>query len=221
MALFKKKELSEAEKERGVGLLNSIRIVVNVLYALLIFQAFLILPRPDDPLLEYNSLSQIYADNLMQLLVIVVGLILIIIYWIQFNLLLGNIKRSSPMHAVLALLQVIFLMIYLYFLRFDIEYDGMTLALQMESIFLALAGFVGAINWRYARSRGLTSDRITNTEELEIFYRVLSEPIAALFTLPFAVYGPDIWTLAFLSIIPIGLILKWARKKEIEKMHKA
>ena len=49
MGIFKKKELSEAEQERGDALLNSIKIVVNVLYALLIFQTFLILPRPDDP----------------------------------------------------------------------------------------------------------------------------------------------------------------------------
>ena len=33
MKLFKKEELTEANKERGVGLLSSIRIVVNVLYA--------------------------------------------------------------------------------------------------------------------------------------------------------------------------------------------
>ena len=96
----------------------------------------------------------------------------------------------------------------------------MTLALQMESIFLALAGFVGAINWRYARSKGLTSDKITDEEELIIFYKVLPEPLASLFTLPFAVFGPGIWTLAFLSIIPIGFILKWVRKKEIAKIQK-
>ena len=209
----KKKELSLAEIERGIGLLKSVTIVVNVLFALLIFQAFLILPRPGDPLLEYNTLGEIFSDNIMSLVVIVVGLILIIIYWVQFNLLLGNIKRSTPMHAVLALTQVILLMIYLYFLRFDMEYDGMTLALQMESVFLALAGFVGAYNWRYARKAGLTSDQITEKEELDLFYKVLPEPIASLITLPFAVFGPGIWTLAFLSIVPVSYILKYIRKQ--------
>ncbi len=214
--MMDKKAMSTAEKERGISLLNSIKIVVNVLFALLIFQAFLILPRPGDPLLEYNTLGEIFSEHLMQLLLIVVGLILIIIYWIQFNLLLGNLKRSTPMHAILALSQVFFLMIYLYFLRFDMEYDGMTLALQMESIFLALAGFVGAFNWRYARSIGLTSDQITKKEELDLFYKVLPEPIASLFTLPFAVMGPGIWTLAFLSIIPLNYILNFIRKKRGE-----
>ena len=207
---------SFAKKERGVSLLNSIKIVVNVLFALLIFQAFLILPRPGDPLLEYNNLGEIFSEHIMQLLVIVVGLILIIIYWIQFNLLIGNIKRSNPLHATLALTQVILLMIYLYFLRFDMEYDGMTLALQMESVFLALAGFIGAINWLYARTAGLTSNQITKKEELDLFYKVLPEPLASLFTLPFAVMGPGVWTLAFLSIVPIGYILKFIRRKRGE-----
>jgi hypothetical protein len=213
MKIKKVKDLTQAEIQRGEGLLKSLQIVANVLFALLVFQAFLILPRPGDPELEYNTLSQIFNDHLMSLLVIVVGLILIIVYWIQFNMLLGNIKHSTPLHAVLALTQVIFLMIYLYFLRFDMEYDGMTLALQMESIFLALAGFVGALNWRYARYAGLTTEQITEEEERTIFYKVLPEPLASLFTLPFAGFGAGIWTLAFLAIFPIGWALKFIQKK--------
>lgn len=213
MILKKKTPLTKAQLERGVGTLNSLRIVINVLYALMIFQVFLILPRPDDPDLATQSLGQIYGDHVMQLVMMVVGIILIIIYWIQFNTQLGNLVRSSPMHATLAIVQMFFLMIYLYFLRFDMEFDGMTLALQMESIFLALAGFVAAYNWRYARRNGLTSDQITENEELNIFYKILPEPMASLFTLPFAVLGPMYWTIAFLSIIPIGYILKLVRKK--------
>lgn len=213
MKLSYKKDFSEAEKERGVNLLSSIKIVINVLFALLIFQVFLILPRPGDPELEHKFLTQVFTENTTVLLTMLVGLILIIVYWTQSNSLLGNITRSTPIHATLALLQVFFLMIYLYFLRFDMEYEGMTIALQMESLFLALAGFIGAFNWRYAKSVNLTSDNITKKEELDLFYKVLPEPIASLFTLPFAVLGPGIWTLAFLSIFPIGWILKFIRKK--------
>lgn len=213
MKFIKKSEPTNAQIERGVGLLNSVRIVINVLYALLIFQVFLILPRPDDPELEYHTLGQIYRENTTQLLVIVVGIILIIMYWIQFNRQLGNLVRSSPIHASLVVVQMIFLMLYLYFVRFDMEYDGMQLALQMESIFLALAGFLGAFSWRYAKHYKLTSDQIGNDEELSIFYSLLPEPLASLFTLPFASLGPTIWTISFLSIIPIGYILKLVRKK--------
>jgi len=163
--------------------------------------------------LQYHSLGQIYSENLNQILVIVVGLILIIMYWIQFNRQLGNLVRSSTVHASLAVVQMICLMLYLYFVRFDMEFDGMKLALQMESIFLALAGFIGAFNWRYARKHKLTSDQINDNEEMSLFYSLLPEPMASLFTLPFAALGPGIWTISFLSIIPIGYILKLVRKK--------
>ena len=221
MKLFKNTEPTEAQIERGIGLLKSIRIVINVLYALLIFQVFLILPRPGDPELEYHTLSQIYSENVMQILVIVVGFILIVLYWIQFNRQLGNLVRSSPLHATLSVVQMISLMLYLYFVRFDMEYDGMKLALQMESIFLAITGFIGAFNWQYARYHNLTSDQINDDEEKSLFYSLLPEPLASLFTLPFASFGPMIWTISFLSIIPIGYILKIVRKKyEIRSQKK-
>ena len=213
MSFEKLNQPTKAQLERGVGLLNSIRIVINLLYALLIFQTFLILPRPGDPLLEYNSLPQIYAENINELLVIVVGLVLIVMYWIQFNRQLGNLVRSSPVHASLAVAQMICLMIYLYFVRFDMEYDGMQLALQMESIFLALAGFIGAFNWRYARTNKLTSAQINNDDEMAMLYILLPEPVTSLFTLPFASFGPTIWTISFLAIIPISYVLKLIRKK--------
>ncbi|MEQ8325085.1 MAG: hypothetical protein RIC15_01625 [Vicingaceae bacterium] len=213
MKFIKSTVTSDSRIEMGASLLSSVKIVVNVLFALVIFQAFLILPRPDDPDLEYFTLSQIFQDNIMTLLVIVVGMILVILYWIQFNRLIGNLKRSTPMHASLSLMQVIFLMLYLYFMRFDIEFDGMKLALQMESVFLALAGFTAAINWMYARSSGLISKTMTDEEKDDLFYKILPEPLASAFTFPFAVYGPDIWTIAFLSIIPFGMILKRIRKK--------
>ena len=213
MQLIKKTEPTKAQIERGVGLLNSVVIVINILYALLIFQVFMILPRPGDPELEYNTLGQIYSENLTQILVIVVGLILIVMYWIQFNRQLGNLVRSSPIHASITIIQMVCLMLYLYFVRFDMEYDGMQLALQMESIFLALAGFLGAFNWWYARRNKLTSDQIDDNEEVSVFYSLLPEPLASLFTLPFASFGPTVWTISFLSIIPIGYILKLIRKK--------
>ena len=218
MQLFKNTTPTTAQIERGVSLLSSVRIVINLLYAMLIFQVFLILPRPDDPELEYHSLGQIYSENLMEVVVIVVGMILIVMYWIQFNRQLGNLVRSSPMHASLSVIQMFCLMLYLYFVRFDMEFDGLELALQMESIFLAASGFIGAYNWRYARRNKLTSDQIDDNEEISIFYSILPEPIASLFTLPFASFGPGIWTLSFLSIIPIGYVLKFMRKKYEDKI---
>jgi len=215
--IFKKKNFTKAEIERGVGLLSSLKIIINVLYAFLIFQVFLILPRPDDPELQYNTLPQMFSEHLLQLVVIVVGLIMIIIYWTQFNTQLGNLVRSSPKHATLAVVQMICLMLYLYFVRFDLEFEGMTLALQMESVFLALAGFIGVYNWKYATKNELTSEQINEKEEKAILFKILPEPIAALFSLPFAAISPMAWTISFLIIIPLGYLLKIIQKTQENK----
>ena len=217
MKIFKKSEFSKAEMERGVGLLTSLKVIINVLYALMIFQTFLILPRPDDPELEYHTLPQIFSEHLIQLAVIIVGLIMILTYWMQFNTQLGNLVRSSAKHATLAVVQMICLMLYLYFVRFDLEFEGMTLALQMESIFLALAGFIGVYNWKYAIRNELTSEQINENEERGIFFKILPEPIAALFSLPFASISPTAWTISFLIIIPLGYFLKILKKTQENK----
>ena len=210
-----KKEVSISEKERGASLLSSVKIVINVLFALLIFQIFLILPRPDDPALTRSTLMEVFAQNGMTLLAILIGITFVIIYWIQFNRQIGNLTWSTPVHASLAVAQMFCLMIYMYFLRFDMEFDGMIMALVMESVFLALAGFIGAFNWRYARLKGLTSENIDDNEEARVFYELLPEPTTSLFTLPFAFYGPLIWTIAFLAIVPITMICNRLKKKYV------
>lgn len=211
--LVKKESPSEAEMERGKGILNSLTIVINVLYALMIFQIFLILPRPDDPELKIHSLSQIFSEHIMTLVAMCIGLIMLIIYWVQFNKQLGNLVRSSAKHASLAILQMVFLMIYLYFLRFDMEFDGMILALQMESVFLASAGFVGVYNWMYARKNQLTSAQINDNEEQSMLFSILPEPLAALFSLPFAGFGATVWSISFLIIIPLGYLFKYMKRR--------
>ena len=81
--LIKTEKPTKWEIERGVGILFSLKIIVNVLYALLLFEIFMILPRPDDPELNYLSLVEIYNEHSIKLVVIIVGLILILSYWIK------------------------------------------------------------------------------------------------------------------------------------------
>lgn len=210
----KKKIPTEAEKERGKELLFSLKILMNLLFALLIFQVFIILPRPDDPELDYYSLNQIFSGNIDKLMVMFIGLVLIVTYWLQINRQLGNLIRSSVFHAAIAVTQMFCLMLYIYFVRFDMEFEGLEIALQMQSVFLALSGFLGVYNWVYARRHKLTSDAINDEEEKHILFQLLPEPSAALFSLPFATMGPEEWSLSFLIIIPLTFICKKLGKRK-------
>ncbi len=211
--MLTEKQHTAAEFERNVGILFSLKIVINVLYALMFFQLFLILPRLDDPELKIRTLPEIFSTHTDVIIVIIVGLLMVTTYWIQFNKQLGNLVRSSPLHGVLAILQMISLMMYLYFVRIDIESDGMVFALQMESVFLALAGFIGAINWYYAKKNKLTSKNIDEQEKNIILFSILPEPLAASFSFLFATVSQVAWTISFLIIIPLSYILKKMGKK--------
>ena len=65
-----KKPPTEAEKKRGREFLFSLKILTNVLFALLLFQICMILPRPDDPLLDYCTQNQIFSGYLNKIIVI-------------------------------------------------------------------------------------------------------------------------------------------------------
>ena len=94
----------------------------------------------------------------------------------------------------------------MYFVGFDIEFVGLKIALQMQSVFLYLSGFLSVLNWMYARKHELTSDLINEQEEEYMFFQLLPEPSAVLFSLPFAALGAELWSLSFLIILPLSYI---------------
>ena len=207
------KNATNAEIERGTGILSSLRIVTNVLYALMIFEIFKLLPFPSDPNFDYIRLRDVFAENQSRIFILGIGLFFIIIYWIQGNLQFGNLKRSSSMHALFAMGQMIALMLYIYFVLFEISFTESVLALRMQSSLLCIAGVFGAFNWRYARFRKFTTDKIDDAEEMDLFYKILPEPITAFGTIFFAGLGTTYWSLSWLLIIPIGFIVNFLRRK--------
>ena len=142
-----------------------------------------------------------------------VGFVLVLICWGQSNLQFGNLERTDGKHSGLSLLQVITLMIYLYFVRLDVELDGAVIALQMESVFLALSGFFALWSWHYAIKNKLISQNITKDEQGKVYLKLMPEPIVPVLSFPFAAFGADVWTLSWLLLIPVGYILKRIRAR--------
>ena len=212
LKLFEKNP-SEGKQERAREILFSLKIVVNVIFALCIFQVFLILPRPGDPELERVTLRELYEGQIDRFMVMTVGLVLTIIYWLQLNKQLGNLQKSEALHAFFVLLQMFFLMLYLYFIRIDIEYDGLVVALQMQSVFLALAGFTGVGNWLLAQKLELISERLSYGERKKLYYGLWPEPTASLIALPFASISAEAWSLSFLAIIPLTMLVNYLGKR--------
>lgn len=211
------KDITEAIEERGSKQLLRLAIIIDVLYALIIYKLFLFLPRPEVDGFTTDDLVEVLSTSYLNYLVMFVGFVLVLIYWMQSNLQFGNLERTDGKHSTLSLLQVITLMIYLYFVRLDVELDGAIIALQMESVFLALSGFLGLWSWHYAIKNKLISNTLVKDEQDKVYLKLMPEPIVSVLSFPFAAFGADIWTLSWLLLIPVGYFSKKLQQRYIKK----
>ena len=213
-----KKEKTQAQKERDAVQLRRLQTLMDVVFAVLIIRVFTLLPHFVSPETgEFDPLV-IFTETGENFIMFLIGFILICIYWFQNNKTSGNLVSTDGKHTMLSILQLFFLLLYLYSVRLDMETESDVLALFMQSVSLALAGFAGVAAWVYATKHAeLVSEAITPEEANELKISILSEPLAAAFTIPFAFIGPGIWNLSWLSVIVFGIFLKKRHKKRFEE----
>ena len=205
--------MTEALIEKGEKQLFRLGIIIDVLYALMIYKLFTFMPNPEVDDFGREELSTVLSESYLNYTVIVIGLVLVILYWGLSNAQFGNLKRTNGTHSALSILQVFMLMIYIYFVRLDAEFEGEVLLMQLQSSFLALAGILSVWSWHYALKNDLVSDAPTKVENSNMYLKLMPEPIVSVLTLPFALFGPDIWSLSWLLLIPIGWALKRYRSR--------
>jgi len=213
-----KKEPTKAELDRQKNVLKRIQTLVDVVFGLMIFRLFILLPDPTQEQLANRDFIGMYAENGTNLLIVLIGIILIIIYWGQSNIQLGYLKRVDGRVATLAIVQVFALLIYLYFMRLENESEGDEFTLLMESVFMAIAGFIGIYNWNYCNRKGFFQDDLSSEEAIGTAYKFYAEPIVASITIPLAFIGSGWYTAGWLLLIPVNMILKNRKKKKIEEI---
>jgi len=203
------KEVTEAQKERGTKQLLRLAVIIDVLFALMIYSLFTMMPSPEIDGFGRAELYEVLTKSYLNYTVIIIGLVLVILYWGISNLQFGNLERTNNVHASLSILQIFSLMLYIYFVRLDAEFSGEVLLMQLQSLFLALAGFLSVWSWHYAIKNNLVSDAPSKIEKETLYIKFLPEPVVSLLTFPLAWFGPVVWTLGWLLLIPVG----WALKK--------
>ncbi len=209
-----KKEKTQAQVERDASQLRRLHTLMDVVFGVLLIRIFTLLPHPTKP--ETGSFDPlvIFTEGGENFIMFIIGFILITIYWIQSNKTSGNLVSTDSKHTMLSILQLFFLLLYLYSVRLDMETQSDVLALFMQSVSLALAGFAGVAAWVYASKHAeLVSEAVSPEEANELKISILAEPLAAAFTIPFAFIGPGIWNISWLSVIVLGVFLKRRHKK--------
>ncbi len=203
-----KVEITNAIIERGQKQLWRLSTIIDVLYALMIYKLFTFMPSPAVDGFGREELYQVLSQSYLNYTVIIIGIVLVILYWGLSNRLFGNLKHTNGTHATLSILQIFSLMLYIYFVRLDAEFPGETTLMVLQSILLAIAGFLSVISWHYALKNNLVSDAPTKREKEDMYIKFLPEPVVSVLTIPLAFFGPGIWTIGWLLLIPAGWIVK-------------
>jgi uncharacterized membrane protein len=165
------------------------------------------LPDPDDSIAF--DLGSFIAFRVDSLIVAMLGIIVVLVYWFQSNLLLGNLKRTDGKHAALSLLQVFLVLAYLLAVSLGIDVGTEPLVLAAQSITAALVGFAAAAAWWYASyNRRLLTPEIDHDEVAALQLRVLAEPLTAVLTLALAFVSATAWEIGWLAYPFIAALLR-------------
>jgi len=189
--------------------LRRLERLADVIFALVIIRLFTLLPRPESMETGWWSLTDMLLKNSSDLLMILVGMVLVIIYWTQNNTLSGYLVRTNNTHTAISILQLFALLLFLYAIRMGSKFEGTVEARVLESGTAALVGIVSVIGWVYAaRNKRLVSADLPESEARDISIRIMTEPAVALLTIPCAFIGPVVWEIAWLAFIPVSQIIK-------------
>jgi uncharacterized membrane protein len=189
--------------------LNRLEILMDSVFAIVIVVLAGSLPLPNDVDWSGGSLWEFLLEQTNDISFAVIGMVLVVIYWIQNNLLFENLTHTDNKHAVISLVQVFFLLLYFYAVSLGIDFEDDPSALVIQSIAAALVGFAAVAGWWYAAAgRRLLSDGLSDAAVGQIKINILAEPITALITLPFATYGPNVWGAAWLVYPLVSYFLK-------------
>lgn len=208
-AMDEKRE-DKAELIRGTRQLRRLEMLMDVVYALVIWRLFMLMPRPEK-IGEWRSLSSFLSSNVELFVIAGFALIIVIIYWVQNNALFGYLDRTDNRHTAISIVQIFFLLLFLYSIRLGLDFPGESHARALESVTAALVGITSIAGWRYAmKNRRLLSPEDTDLRAGQISDQNLAEPIAAGITLPCAFLGPIVWEIAWLSYLPVSY---WLRRR--------
>ena len=87
--------------------------MIDVVYAIVIWRIFILLPSPTAEQLSWEHIGTFLGDNIGVFLMVIIGIAVTIIYWIQNNVMFGNLQSTDSRHSILSILQLFFLLVFL------------------------------------------------------------------------------------------------------------
>jgi uncharacterized membrane protein len=176
--------------------LRRLETLIDVVFGVTIWQIFTLLPKPEENP-EWNTLLEMILDSGVNFAIAVIGLIIVIIYWIQSNLLFKYLVRTDSWHIGFSIAQIFSLLLFLYSIRVGVGFEANAATRIFESSMACLLGVFSFAGWYYALHKGnLVTNELDADEAKAITDRIKAEPLTAAITIPFAA-GMWMWELSW------------------------
>jgi uncharacterized membrane protein len=205
--------MTQTASEKNLKLIRLER-VMDVVYALVIWRLFMILPRPEKGEGDTNSVLELLANNWDTFIIVLLALVIVIVFWLQNNSLFACLKATDRIHTAITIFQLFFLLFFLYSIGAGIRLGAAADSRLLESFAALLLAVSAYLGWFYAYRKGdLVSDDVPVEKSEALLKRNLAEPITALLTMPFAFMGPIAWELSWF-LYPV---IRWAFSRMTNK----
>jgi uncharacterized membrane protein len=205
-------DTSASVEKRWVTQLARLETLMDVVYGLIIWRLFQLLPRPMED--ETRSVLQLFAEDPRDALTVVIGIIIVIVYWMQSNLLFGHLERTDARHTALSIVQIFCLLLFLYSIVLGTKYEAASDLRLFESVTALLVGVPSYLAWRHAkREAKLVSPSLSREDADAMSVQILAEPITAALTIPFAIFTPLLWEVAWFSYPLVSRVLRKRQDK--------
>lgn len=180
--------------------------LTDLVYALVIWRIFMILPRPNFDNPEWDTVLEMLTSKWVDFVAPTLSILIVIVFWLQSNTLLSRLKATNPIHTGISIFQVFFVLFYLYSLGLGIGVGSADDTRVLESSAAVLIGATAYLGWWYASGKAaLLSENVSDEEARDVAQSNFAEPITALLTIPAAFIGPWAWELSWF-LYPF---LKW------------
>ena len=200
---------------RGARQLGRLETLTDVVYAIVIWRLFMLIPRPGVTGEAWTSLAEYLAKEWIALALVAIGLSFTIVYWLQSNTLFSALERTDGRHTVLSILQLFFILLFLYSLRLGIEVQASVGTRLAESCAATAVGLTASAAWNYARAgRRLLRPEVTADEAGALAKRILAEPATAIATIPMAFAGAVFWELTWFGYPLLARLLRLPGRKQ-------
>ncbi|WP_455207015.1 TMEM175 family protein [Kaarinaea lacus] len=176
--------------------LTRLKMLMDVVYGIVIWRLFMLLPRPQENS-HWDSVTDLLLSEWQLFVMPVLALLIVTIYWVQNNELLGCLEYTDSIHTGISIFQIFFLLLFLYSIGLGLVFEAAADSRVMESATVFLVGAFSYWGWRYAASNGLVSKDLPISKVAQIRQQNFAEPAAAILTVPFAFVGPVAWELSW------------------------